>query len=134
MSSTDGADRASRPVGDDLASAPSVLCIAQSSQGFSSRAQVEILFGVVGEDTLWKEVAASPSGLVQPQVGTDACLLYASYVLYGFVFAITGDVVRLSFHRKAVRHSRASMGRFSVTSPGVTSTERIMQDLPPSMT
>ena len=38
------------------------------------------------------------------------------------------------FHRKAVQKSRSSMGRFSETSPGVTSTERMMRALPPSTT
>ena len=89
-----GADRASRPVGDDLASAPSVLCIAQSSQGFSGRADVEILSGIVGEGTLGEELAAPSSGLVQPQVSTDARLLYGGYVLYCSVHAIAGDMVR----------------------------------------
>jgi hypothetical protein len=88
-----GADRAFRPVGDDLASAPSVLRIAQSSQGFSGWAQVEVLFGIVGEGTLAEEVAASSSGLVQPQVSTDARLLHGGYVLYCSVLAVTGDVV-----------------------------------------
>src|SRR5215217_145994 len=86
-----GTDRTSRSVGDNHAPASSVLRLAQSSQGFSGRAQVEVVSGVVGESTLGGEVAASPSGLMQPQVSANARLLHGGYVLYCSVLAVTGD-------------------------------------------
>lgn len=76
-----GAHGTPRPVGDDLASAPYVLRVAQGPQCFSGWAEVEVLLGVVGELALAEEAYAS-SGLVQRQLSTDAPSLHGLYVLY----------------------------------------------------
>jgi hypothetical protein len=86
------AGRSPRPVGDDLAPAPYVLGVAQGPQGLPGRADVEILFGIVGELALAEE-AHAPPGLVQHQVGTDARVLDGPYVLSRPVLAVGGDVV-----------------------------------------
>jgi hypothetical protein len=67
--------------------------VALAAQGLASVADVEILFGVVGELVLAEEGTASIV-FGQHHVGAHTGFLHGRYVLCGTVGCITGDQVR----------------------------------------
>jgi hypothetical protein len=69
--------------------------------------------------------------LCQRGVGANAGLLCGRYVLPGAVGGVAGDPAGTRTpQRKMVLKSRSSMGWFSMTSAGVTKTERITRAFP----
>ena|SRR5215217_8081143 len=113
---------------------PLPMIVALTAQDLALGAGVEVFFGVVSKGVLAEQGSAF-FVVGQRGVGADARLLYGCYVLFRAVGAaspVTGRGLRRQ--RKRFLKSNSSIGRFSVTSAGVTSTSRITRALPPSTT
>ncbi len=107
------------------------------TQCLPGRAEVVIVFRIVAEVAGAKEASIAEVEVVGDRnvLRPDARLLQSRHVLAGAVLRVPGDLaLGWMRHRKTVLQSRSSIGRFSVTSEGVTKTLRMILALPPSTT
>ncbi len=113
-----------------------MVVLVVETQCLSGRAEVVVVLRIVAEVAGVEEAGVAEVEVVgNRDVRPDAGFLQSRYVLAGAVLGVACDLAGMDAPPEdGAPESRSSMGRFSVTSEGVTKTLRTILALPPSTT
>jgi hypothetical protein len=119
---------------DPVPLAPVAVVFVLETQGLPSSTDVVVALGIVAEVPGAEEPGVAEVEVGDRKISPDTGLLDGRDVLARAVSGVAGDVVEPKAPPKAVPQRRSSIGRFSVTSEGVTSTPKMTRALAPSTT